>query len=592
MRQRSLAAVSLFTMLFFMQELYTQNTKYGLGALHANTTGSNNSAFGTNALFSNTAGPANTGIGSSALYYNTTGGGNVANGVQALFNNTKGNANTATGNSALYYNTTGIVNTAIGSYALYKNSTGSYNTAGGSYALGFNTIGSFNTAIGYEALKGNNASGSYNTASGYRVLYANTSGSYNTANGNYALYSNTTGSYNIAIGGFSLYSNKGGNYNTATGYAALFYNTFGYYNTANGYFTLYNNTTGFQNTASGYYALHLNSSGTNNTATGALALFNNTTGFNNTATGNYALRKNSTGSRNTAIGDSAGASFSYNYSTFVGYKTTTSVSGLSNITVIGNAASATASNQVRIGNSSVTSIGGKVGWTTLSDGRFKQNIQEDVPGLEFITKLKPVTYTFDIAALDRASGISEVATAEEGLSKASASKEKHTGFIAQEVEKAASDLGYDFGGVDKPKNDQDHYGLRYAEFVVPLVKAVQELDSANKAKDEKIALLEEKLNEVLQRLGSQGISSASAWMKQNTPNPVRSRSAIQYFIPAELNSARILVTNAKGQQLKVYNVSGSGTVNFSAGTLPSGTYTYSLVSDGKTISSKKMVIVR
>ena len=30
-------------------------------------------------------------------------------------------------------------------------------------------------------------------------------------------------------------------------------------------------------------------------------------------------------------------------------------------------------------------------------------------------------------------------------------------------------------GVDAPQNEHDLYGLRYAEFVVPLVKAVQEL---------------------------------------------------------------------------------------------------------------------
>ena len=29
-------------------------------------------------------------------------------------------------------------------------------------------------------------------------------------------------------------------------------------------------------------------------------------------------------------------------------------------------------------------------------------------------------------------------------------------------------------GVDPAQNENDHYGLRYAEFVVPLVKAVQE----------------------------------------------------------------------------------------------------------------------
>ena len=65
----------------------------------------------------------------------------------------------------------------------------------------------------------------------------------------------------------------------------------------------------------------------------------------------------------------------------------------------------------------------------------------------------------------------------EQMKTAMADKEKiiQSGFIAQEVEQAAKELGYDFSGVDAPKNDKDFYGLRYAEFTVPLVKAVQEL---------------------------------------------------------------------------------------------------------------------
>ena len=49
-----------------------------------------------------------------------------------------------------------------------------------------------------------------------------------------------------------------------------------------------------------------------------------------------------------------------------------------------------------------------------------------------------------------------------------------TGFIAQEVEAAAQKVGFDFDGVSTPQNETDLYGIRYAEFVVPLVKAMQE----------------------------------------------------------------------------------------------------------------------
>ena len=42
------------------------------------------------------------------------------------------------------------------------------------------------------------------------------------------------------------------------------------------------------------------------------------------------------------------------------------------------------------------------------------------------------------------------------------------------MESAARSLGYDFSGVDTPANADGYYNLRYADFVVPLVKAIQE----------------------------------------------------------------------------------------------------------------------
>jgi len=63
------------------------------------------------------------------------------------------------------------------------------------------------------------------------------------------------------------------------------------------------------------------------------------------------------------------------------------------------------------------------------------------------------------------------------------------------VEQAAQSLGYDFSGVDAPKNEHDFYGLRYAEFVVPLVKAIQEQQEIIETLEARIKDLENKLNE-------------------------------------------------------------------------------------------------
>jgi hypothetical protein len=53
-------------------------------------------------------------------------------------------------------------------------------------------------------------------------------------------------------------------------------------------------------------------------------------------------------------------------------------------------------------------------------------------------------------------------------------KKKQNDELLKRVENLESpEINYDFSGVDAAKNEKDLYGLRYAEFVVPLVKAIE-----------------------------------------------------------------------------------------------------------------------
>jgi hypothetical protein len=435
------------------------NTAIGSNVLYSNTTGDNNTAIGRKALYSNTTGYSNTASGTEALYSNTTGYYNTASGTEALYSNTTGFNNTANGNEALFSNTSGYSNTASGNEALYSNTTGDNNTANGSAALGANTTGSNNTAVGWVALRWN-TTGFNNTANGYASLRQNTTGYNNTASGFEALNYNITGTNNTANGASALSLNTSGNYNTANGGSSLYSNTTGGYNTATGVEALFSSTSGSYNTANGMAALYLNTTGYSNSGYGHQAMRGNTTGYENTGMGFNALYSNTTGFRNTALGHNANSI----------------VTTQSNTMGLGYDADPTAANTVKVGNSSVSSIKGQVGFTAISDQRFKKNIKEDeVKGLEFITKLRPVTYNFDIKAQARwkEANYGEVDTVNwEG--KYDIEKIRFSGFLAQEVEATAKAIGYEFSGVDAPKNDKDVYGLRYAEFVVPLVKAVQE----------------------------------------------------------------------------------------------------------------------
>jgi len=211
-----------------------------------------------------------------------------------------------------------------------------------------------------------------------------------------------------------------------------------------------------RNTFVGHGAGRVNTTGDANSAGGYHALTDNTTGWGNTAFGYHALDDNTTGNKNTALG----------------YAAETTTDDLNNTTVIGYDAEVSASNKIRLGNSSVNSIGGYTNWTNLSDGRFKTNVNENVAGLDFIMQLRPVTYNLDMDAIARFKNTPDSLRLLESEQLKAA--ELQSGFIAQDVETAAQAVGYDFHGVDRPKNETSHYGLRYSEFVVPLVKALQE----------------------------------------------------------------------------------------------------------------------
>ena len=355
----------------------------------------------------------------------------------------------------------GDENIAIGHFAQYKNTYGELNVAMGSRALYSNTTGFYNTANGYQALFFN-TKGYDNTANGHQALYSNTTGDWNTANGSYALLFNTTGYYNTANGYQALFSNTTGDHNTATGSEALYSNTTGYYNTANGYQVLYFNTSGDWNTANGYQAL-----------------YSNTTGDINTA---------------------------------VGYSAHSTCDTCSNSTGIGYDADPSASNQVHVGNSSVTWIGGQVTWSTYSDRRIKKDVAEDVSGLDFITRLRPVTYHLDKDTEDRLTGTVDSSDYAE---KYDIEAIKMSGFIAQEVEQAAQEAGYDFSGLTKPKGDNGLYSLSYAQFVVPLVKAVQEQQEVIQSLKNENHALQSKMNRLVVELEAIRATMEVASEKQN-----------------------------------------------------------------------------
>lgn len=234
-----------------------------------------------------------------------------------------------------------------------------------------------------------------------------------------------------------------------------------------------------------------NVSGDNNISLGYSCLFQNITGYFNVSIGNDSLTKNKYGNINTSVGSSAlFSNTTGSLNTAIGgnclYHNTT----FDNISGLGYDAQVTGSSQVQLGNSSATTFV----YGTLqnrSDLRDKADVKDTVLGLDFISKLRPVDYKWDMREDYKAELPIQDELSDEDFKvvmnawlidnklsnlEHNGTKKRnrfHHGFIAQEVR----DLGIDFGGFQdhSVNGGEDVLSIGYDEFIAPMIKAIQEL---------------------------------------------------------------------------------------------------------------------
>jgi hypothetical protein len=137
----------------------------------------------------------------------------------------------------------------------------------------------------------------------------------------------------------------------------------------------------------------------------------------------------------------------------------------------------------------------RVSTINTSDQREKKDIVSSDLGLNFINDLNPVSYRFII-------GQNEPVLDENGNylidenGKFEVSPQPgvryHYGLISQEVKQAVNNhTDKDFAGwiLMNPSDPNSEQGLRYGEFIAPLIKAVQELSAQVEALQQEIETL-------------------------------------------------------------------------------------------------------
>ena len=338
--------------------------------------------------------------------------------------------------------------------AIHSSAAGNSSNADHSFFVGTdagnNSItGGCNNLIGYRA--GNSVtSGGNNNFFGCQAGKSNTTGDHNNffgasvADGGYGS-TNQTGSHNNYFGFASGQVNTTGSYNNFFGRSTGQVNNTGSYNNFFGLRAGCKNTSGVNNNFFGRHAGCKNTSGQNNNFFGPSAGIFNTTGSNNIFIGDNAGGNNTTGSCNIHIGPQAG-SFNNNNATrtvLIGF-------GYSN-----NANS----NEVKLDNGSVSAVfaGSASSWSFPSDERDKKNIIDLPLGGEFLSKLRPRKFEWNIRREDYDS-----------------KDETASGFIAQEVLEVVEEYNAHYTGLVNT-NDPDQYTLAATALIPMMVNAIQEL---------------------------------------------------------------------------------------------------------------------
>ncbi|WP_461169256.1 tail fiber domain-containing protein [Arthrobacter sp. Z1-15] len=473
-------------------------------------------------------------IGAGSLAFGNPGVENLAIGVFALSNvtgksewygDTEGTRNVGIGSLAGHFISSGAMNTLVGRDAGHSITTGTHNVALGYRALstGNAPIGlsgrienqypvtAFrNVAVGTQALT--NAQGSNNTAIGDRAamnakasnqaVYVGAGAGMNlgvniSENNKVLTYPNVAGTYaqagttiTVTAPGAGVIGGNKVMVRFMSGILAAVTSSQSQWLTAattadgQGVFTV----TAPAALASGNVLIDVVETaatavlGGANTIVGFNALGNATNnGGNTTAVGEQA-GLNSLGQQNTFVGSRSGFNLTTgSANTFIGYNagraniTGGGLAAESSVTAIGAGSGATGSNQVQLGGASDTTyVYGTV--QNRSDARDKADIRDTVLGLDFIERLRPVDYRWDMREdyFEEDSEGNRVPAEKDGSKKRS---RFHHGFIAQEVQQVIEETGEDFGGLQDHSinGGSDVLSIGYDEVIAPLVKAMQEL---------------------------------------------------------------------------------------------------------------------
>jgi trimeric autotransporter adhesin len=205
---------------------------------------------------------------------------------------------------------------------------------------------------------------------------------------------------------------------------------------------------------------------------------------------------------------------------------------------------------------------------TTSDERYKRDIKSINNPIEIINQLNGKTYNFR----------------NEEFKSINFPKGRNYGFIAQEIQKVLPEV------VNEGKDG--YLAVNYQAIIPVLTEAIKaqqvQIDEL------KASLKNGNSNGSSIRIGDNLNNTDKAELFQNAPNPFNDLTVIKYMIPASVQNAAMYIYDMNGRQIKMIKIEtkGAGSVTIEGGDLSEGMYLYSLITDGKEVSTKRMILTK
>ena len=252
---------------------------------------------------------------------------------------------------------------------------------------------------------------------------------------------------------------------------------------------------------------------------------------------------------------------------------------------------------------------------STSDSQLKENIQpladerDDAGVLAKMDLLTPISYNYkdfsrnknnlksnsaeDADAMEDAGIYEDIDIEDEDTRQVM--EKRHFGLIAQELQNVYPELVY--------KKSNGYLAVNYTELIPVLVQSIKELkaevdvlkSAATKATRSSLVPEGGVSDGKNETAGLQDAEIAEmASMDQNMPNPFTEKTDIAIYLPESVKSATLYIYDLSGKQLEQHPVMGRGetVMTIHADKMNAGMYVYSLIADGKVVTTRKMIVVK